>query len=160
MSKTIYTHKHHIVPRHAGGSNDPSNLKELTIEEHALAHKKLFFIYGRWQDELAYQRLENQITCQEAAREASRQANLGNKQSQETKDKRTASIKRFYKDNLEAQKRFSEACSRGAKGRKVTLEGSKKLSLSRKGKCTGNAETQRKKSIAMKEYWRLKKLNK
>jgi len=57
MPKTIYTHKHHIIPRHAGGSDDPSNIVKLTIEEHALAHKKLFFIYGRWQDEVAWKSL-------------------------------------------------------------------------------------------------------
>ena len=66
MSKSIYTHIHHIIPRHAGGSNDPSNRIELTVEEHALAHKKLFFIYGRWQDELAYLALEGQIGKEEA----------------------------------------------------------------------------------------------
>jgi hypothetical protein len=31
-------HKHHIIPRHAGGSDDPSNLIEVTIEEHAKLH--------------------------------------------------------------------------------------------------------------------------
>jgi hypothetical protein len=31
-------HKHHIIPKHAGGTNDPSNLVELTIEQHAEAH--------------------------------------------------------------------------------------------------------------------------
>ena len=70
MSKSIYTHIHHIIPRHAGGSNDPSNRIELTVEEHALAHKKLFFIYGRWQDEIAYLALEGQIGKEEATRRA------------------------------------------------------------------------------------------
>jgi hypothetical protein len=28
-------HKHHIIPKHMGGSNDPENLIELSIEEHA-----------------------------------------------------------------------------------------------------------------------------
>ena len=79
MSKTIYTHKHHIIPRHAGGSDDPSNIVELTIEEHALAHKKLFFIYGRWQDEVAYLTLSGQISKAEAIKRAQREANLGNK---------------------------------------------------------------------------------
>ena len=27
-------HKHHIIPKHMGGSNDPSNIAELTVEEH------------------------------------------------------------------------------------------------------------------------------
>ena len=68
MSKSIYTHKHHIVPKHAGGSDDPSNLKKLTIEEHALAHKKLFFIYGNPMDEIAYLGLEGMIDKAECIR--------------------------------------------------------------------------------------------
>ena len=35
-------HKHHIIPKHAGGSNDPNNFVFLTIEEHAEAHRKLY----------------------------------------------------------------------------------------------------------------------
>lgn len=47
-------HKHHIVPRRMGGSNDPSNLIELSIEEHALAHKKLYEKYGKLEDKIAW----------------------------------------------------------------------------------------------------------
>ena len=77
MSKSIYTHKHHIIPRHAGGSNDPSNIEVLTIPEHALAHKKLYEEYGRWQDEVAYLTLSGQIDNAEATKRAQREANLG-----------------------------------------------------------------------------------
>ena len=35
-------HKHHIVPKHAGGTNNPENLIELTVEEHAEAHRILY----------------------------------------------------------------------------------------------------------------------
>ena len=35
-------HKHHIIPKHMGGSDDDNNIIELTIEEHAQAHKILF----------------------------------------------------------------------------------------------------------------------
>ena len=38
---TIY-HKHHIIPKHIGGSDDPSNLISLTIEEHAESHRILW----------------------------------------------------------------------------------------------------------------------
>ena len=39
-------HTHHIIPKHAGGTDDPSNLVQLTVEEHAQAHKELFEKYG------------------------------------------------------------------------------------------------------------------
>jgi hypothetical protein len=62
-------HKHHIVPKHAGGSDDPSNLIELTIEEHAEAHRVLFEEHGRWQDRIAWLTLSGQIDGAEAARQ-------------------------------------------------------------------------------------------
>ena len=46
-------HLHHIIPKHMGGSDDPSNLIEMTVEEHAEAHRVLFEKYGRKEDELA-----------------------------------------------------------------------------------------------------------
>ena len=54
-------HKHHIIPRHAGGTDDSANIVELTIEEHAEAHKKLYEEHGRWQDFLAWKGLSGQI---------------------------------------------------------------------------------------------------
>jgi len=53
-------HKHHIIPRHAGGTDDPSNLVELTVEEHALAHKMLYEQYGKEQDRIAWLALSKQ----------------------------------------------------------------------------------------------------
>jgi hypothetical protein len=50
-------HKHHIIPKHMGGSNDPSNLIELTPGEHAEAHRLLYEEYGHWQDYVAWQGL-------------------------------------------------------------------------------------------------------
>ena len=48
------THKHHIIPKHAGGTDDSTNLIELTIEDHAEAHRLLYEQYGRWQDKVAW----------------------------------------------------------------------------------------------------------
>ena len=75
----MITHKHHIIPRHAGGSDEPTNIVELTIPEHAEAHKKLYEEHGRWQDEVAWKALSRQISCAEAIKEAQIKANLGSK---------------------------------------------------------------------------------
>jgi hypothetical protein len=40
-----YLEKHHIVPRCLGGSDDPSNIVELTFEEHVEAHHILHLRY-------------------------------------------------------------------------------------------------------------------
>jgi len=50
-------HKHHIIPKHLGGTDDPSNLVELTVQEHAEAHRLLYERDGRWQDYVAWQGL-------------------------------------------------------------------------------------------------------
>jgi hypothetical protein len=44
-----------------GGTNDSNNLKEVTVKEHAQAHKELYEKYGHWQDKLAWQGLSGQI---------------------------------------------------------------------------------------------------
>jgi len=62
-------HWHHIVPKHAGGSDDPSNLVQLTVEQHAEEHKKLWGQYGRWQDKIAWKTLSGQISKQQAREE-------------------------------------------------------------------------------------------
>ena len=64
-------HKHHIIPRHAGGTNHPTNLVELSIEEHAEAHRLLYDKYGRKEDELAWKMLSGQISKQQLQLERS-----------------------------------------------------------------------------------------
>jgi hypothetical protein len=63
-------HKHHIIPRHMGGTDDPSNLIELTPAEHAEAHKKLYEEHGRWQDYVAWQGLARLSEDFDAAKES------------------------------------------------------------------------------------------
>ena len=58
-------HTHHIIPRYMGGTDDPDNLIELTIEEHAAAHQKLYEQYGHWQDYVAWKGLLKLITEEE-----------------------------------------------------------------------------------------------
>ena len=62
-------HTHHIIPRHMGGTDDPSNLIELTIEEHAEAHRILYEQHGHWQDKVAWQGLLGLIGHEDIMRE-------------------------------------------------------------------------------------------
>lgn len=50
-------HKHHIVPKHMGGSDSSENLKCISIEEHAREHLRLFEQYGKLEDYTAYRLL-------------------------------------------------------------------------------------------------------
>ena len=73
-------HNHHIIPTHAGGEDTPENIVELSIEEHAEAHKKLYEQHGRWQDRLAYIGLAKLVSKEEHTKmfykEAGRQGAL------------------------------------------------------------------------------------
>jgi len=78
---------HHIIPKHAGGTDDPSNLIKLTLEEHANAHKELFKKYGRWQDEVAYKAISGSIGKEEIIKLKQSLATKGKKQTKEHKEK-------------------------------------------------------------------------
>lgn len=60
-------HKHHIIPKHQGGTNDKDNIVELTVEEHAQAHLDLYNKYNNKFDYIAYMALSGQITAGEAS---------------------------------------------------------------------------------------------
>ena len=70
-------HKHHIIPKHAGGSNEKDNLVELTIEEHAEAHRLLYEQYGRWQDRVAWLSLSGIMKDEERIYEILKNSNPG-----------------------------------------------------------------------------------
>lgn len=60
-------HKHHIVPKHMGGSDEPENIIELTIEDHAETHRKLYEQHGNWQDLIAWKGLAGLLTTDECS---------------------------------------------------------------------------------------------
>lgn len=49
-----YSERHHIIPKHSGGTNIKSNLIRLSIRQHCLAHFILFRMNGHLGDKLAY----------------------------------------------------------------------------------------------------------
>ena len=126
-----------------GGTNDPSNLIELTVEEHALAHKKLFEEHGRWQDEVAWKGLSGMIGKEEIIR-------LIQSQPHSEESKKKMSFTRTGKTlSEESKKKISIART----GMIFSEEHRKKISLAKmdnlawKGK-THSEESKKKISIA------------
>lgn len=70
-------HIHHIIPQYLGGTDDPSNLIELTVEAHAEAHRLLYEQHGNWQDYCAWQALSGRIGQEEILRMKQGMANKG-----------------------------------------------------------------------------------
>ena len=95
-------HKHHIVPRHMGGSDDHSNLVTLTIEEHAAAHKQLYEKFGKLEDKLAWKMLEGTIGKDEYLKE---RAKLGGYKSSTKGKKKTEEHRRKISEAKKGKKR-------------------------------------------------------
>lgn len=79
-------HRHHIIPKHAGGGDNPENIIELTIEEHAEAHRILYETHGHWQDRLAWLALSGQIGKEEAIKIAQQNGDKSWMQTEEGKE--------------------------------------------------------------------------
>lgn len=58
-------HSHHIVPRYEGGSDDPSNLVDLTVVQHAMWHFAEWQRKGNPQDKLAWKLLSQEVSKEE-----------------------------------------------------------------------------------------------
>lgn len=50
LKQTIYTEKHHIIPRSLGGKNNKENIVELLFEEHIFIHLLRYKIFGHKED--------------------------------------------------------------------------------------------------------------
>lgn len=117
-------HIHHIIPRHAGGTDDPSNLVELTPEEHAEAHRKLYEQYGRVQDKVAWLGLAKLATNKEIITELLKQP-----KSEEHKRKISEAHKGMDKPWLVGSK-----VTGAKKGVAKTKEHKENISKGKKGK--------------------------
>jgi hypothetical protein len=128
-------HKHHIVPRHIGGSDDPDNLIELSIAEHAEAHRKLYEEYGRWQDKIAWQGLVGLIGHDEilkemnAARRGENHPFYGKPRADSTRQKISESLK-----GHNASEATRKIWQQQRTGRVVSEDTKQKISAGNKGK--------------------------
>jgi hypothetical protein len=100
-----------------GGTNDSSNLIELTVEEHAEAHRKLYEEHGKWQDFMAWKALSGQIDTNDFRVLATKLALTGVEKTQEHKDK-ISKTKKGKKLSEITKQRMSIT----RKGRKITWE--------------------------------------
>lgn len=106
-----------------GGTDDPSNLMELTVEEHAEAHKKLYEQHGKWQDKIAWQMLSGQIPGANARVEIVRNYMINRTITDEIRQNMS-----------NGQKRRCASGKHAMLGKKFSLESRKKMSESHKNK--------------------------
>lgn len=66
-------HWHHIIPRHAGGTDDPGNLVRVTREQHAEIHRQRWLTLGDYYDCCAANVLSGDWTVEKARQEAAKQ---------------------------------------------------------------------------------------
>lgn len=118
-------HTHHIIPRHMGGTDDPSNLVELTIEEHAEAHRLLYEQHGHWQDKVAWKGLLGLIGHEDIMREMYN-ARKGPGNSMYGKSC-------FFKMTEEEKARWKANLSKAGKGKKKPKSFSENLSKRNSG---------------------------
>ena len=157
MSTIIY-HNHHIIPKHAGGTDHPDNIARLTTTEHAEAHRLLYEKYGRWQDKTAYEGLAGFKGREEIIEEISHRptseetkkkiadAQTGKVHTPETKKKMSeAKTGRKRKPFTEEHKKNMSKNSVGMRGKKHSSETRKKISESLKG---GKASEETRKKLS------------
>lgn len=122
-------HRHHVIPKHQGGTDDDDNIVYLTPEEHAKAHLELYEKYGKYEDAQAYNSLKKHWL-------GARNLN-GYKQSKEHIQKRRQSTD-YSKVSASLKGRPSPT-----KGMKFAYRAKPKISEAQKGKLKSE-ETKRK----------------
>ncbi len=170
-------HKHHIIPRHMGGTDDPSNLIELTVEEHAEAHRKLWEQYGNIKDYCAWKGLEGTIGKEEIVRLL--MDPTGRVHTEETKQKISEAHKgkskhteeskeklRQFRTGMKLSEEHKAKISKGLEGntnmvgRKLSEDTKKKISEAGKGNKNASKnpniseEERKRRSEATKERWK------
>ena len=117
-------HKHHIIPKHVGGTNNKSNLIELTPEQHAEAHRKLWKKYSRWQDFCAWQGLAKLSKDKEHIKLVMSERNKASWKDPVVRAKRIAGMKSSTYKNRTCNRKNYEITT--PKGKKIKIHGLRK----------------------------------
>lgn len=113
-------HRHHIIPRHMGGTDDPDNIQVLTVEEHALAHLKLYEEYGKYEDYCAYLMLSGRNKDPEFLRTRGIIGGTGCQRIR--KEKGLEGPELFYGREVSNEEQFNNCSKGGKKQGKINAE--------------------------------------
>ena len=126
-------HKHHIVPKHSGGTDDPSNIIELSVEEHAEAHRKLYEEHGKTEDYLAWKGLAGMVSKKELM------GNLNSSPEGRARvSKQWKGVPKTPESNQKRRetwaKKYAEGYVGGMSGKQMSEEAKAKISSTKKAK--------------------------
>lgn len=129
-------HKHHLLPLHLGGTDDPSNLVLLHPHDHVIAHFVRWKMYGTDGDAWAFNRLKNWLD----------EGNLTVKGMRHSEDAKKrigeASASRIRKPHTPETKAKISAAKKGCvgnrKGAKHSIEAIHKMQQSHLGQVAWN----------------------
>lgn len=132
---TIY-HKHHIIPKHMGGTDDPENLVVVTVEQHAKLHKQLWEDLGYWEDYAAWQGLSGMMGSEEIIQfliTGERHHQYGKPRTDDVKKKISEKRKgQSLKPWTEERRRKTSESLKGRKPSAATIEAVKKRQIGSK----------------------------
>jgi len=116
-------HKHHIIPKHMGGTNDPENLISLTPAEHAQAHQELYEKYGKMEDYLAWKGLSGIVGREEIIRI------LMSENGKKVGSRMLTEKKGIFREGILEEEKYKQGISMGGKiqGRKHAESGHCKM---------------------------------
>jgi len=77
LNPNIEVQIHHILPIHAGGTNESSNLVKLTFNDHLVAHYIRWLVYKNNNDRIAYQCMLGQVDEETRRLRASKGGTIG-----------------------------------------------------------------------------------
>ena len=67
--KSDLTHKHHIIPKYMGGTDEPENIVKVTVTQHAMFHFCNYQLWGNIEDRIAWRGLAGLSTRDDLLKE-------------------------------------------------------------------------------------------
>lgn len=173
-----YTETHHILPKSMGGTDDATNLVELTPEEHLVAHLLLYKIHKNSQTLYAAMRMHNRVknnkeygyirrqfsTFMQERMSGSNNPMYGRTQSDETKKKISNANKgrKVSNETRQLQRKHRLGKSPGNKGKKHTPDALARIKAASQGENNPmhgrNHSEETKKKIGLKSIGRRPRL--